>query len=97
MMIIADPWAQTGTGQAPGYIRGLPRIFPFRASTPMLTPGSRARITLVNLAECYRLAVTESPDPERIWVWARTEAAAAGAAAVMADRYAIKLEFTASQ
>jgi hypothetical protein len=97
MMIIADPWAQTGTGQAPGYIQRLPRIFPFRASTPMLNPGSRARITLVNLTDCYQLAVTESPDPERIWVWARTTADAAGAAKVMADRCDIKLEFTASQ
>jgi hypothetical protein len=93
---IYDPWARTLTGAVPGYIERLPRVFPLRAETPRLRAGSRERITLVNLAERFTLAVTESPDPERIWVWARTERSAREAVRVMAARYAIVLEFTAA-
>ena len=61
-----------------------------------LAAGSRERITLVNLAERFGLSVSESPDPRRIWVWARTPGDALAAARVMAARYAITLEFTES-
>jgi hypothetical protein len=94
--VIYDPWAQTLTGAVPGYVQRLPRIFPLRAEIPALRAGSRERTTLANLAERFTLAITKSPDPERIWVWARTEGSALAAARVMASRYAIVLEFAAA-
>ena len=93
-MAYDPPWP--GSGELPVSLRGMSAIFPLIAVAPAAPSGGRERITLVNLAERFRLAVTPSTDPALIWVWARNAEDARSAASVMAARYGTVLEFTPS-
>jgi hypothetical protein len=74
------PWPQMRDHGPTASIRGLAGIFPFRA-TVSHAPLSSLRKAMRATGD--RLAVSEAPNPNDMWVWARTEDDANRASAAM--------------
>ena len=76
----AGSWPQVRDHKSPMVVRGIAKLYPLRATVPN-APLSSLRKAMA--ATGNRLAVTESPNPRHMWVWARDERDAALATMAM--------------